>query len=235
MTKKKIDIAPAGEGFSLIPNSKLLGLYTAMAQSRAAFEAARARLPRQRILKGAESIFGHEAALAGAAIDLKPHDTVVSTLWPQPALKAINASVSAAPTIADAVRRAIAQKDNRRMTLVFSSSKAGAQASWCKAIATAAENNLPMLFVSLDRSPGSESSLNPQDIRVNRKGYFLPVIPVDGHDVVAVYRVATESMTYARKGHGPTVIDCRLAVLGDPLKSMESYLALKGLKPSGFD
>jgi TPP-dependent pyruvate/acetoin dehydrogenase alpha subunit len=65
----------------------------------------------------------------------------------------------------------------------------------------------------------------------------VPIIPVDGSDVVAVYRVATESIAHARKGNGPTLIDCvayrlegqRRAKREDPLGKMETYLAGKGL------
>jgi TPP-dependent pyruvate/acetoin dehydrogenase alpha subunit len=52
---------------------------------------------------------------------------------------------------------------------------------------------------------------------------------VDGNDVVAVYRVASEAIAHARKGHGPTLIDCRLSIPADPLQNMRNYLIGKGL------
>lgn len=232
MTKSKKKNAPDGEGFSLISNSKLLALYAAMVQTRTVAQQSRTQLPRQRAPRSVESILGHEAAVAGAAIDLKAHDTLVPTVWPDSALKAINSNVSVAPTLPAAIRAALAEKNNQKITLLFSSAKPSAQPAWINALTVAAENSLPFLFVALDRFPGEESSFNPANIPVNRKGYNLPVIPVDGHDVVAVYRVSTESMTYARKGYGPTVIDCRLSTTGDPLTNMETYLSLKGLKPA---
>jgi hypothetical protein len=54
---------------------------------------------------------------------------------------------------------------------------------------------------------------------------------VDGNDVVAVYRVASEAIAHARNGHGPTVIDCRLSGPGDPIENMLRYLIGKGLDP----
>jgi pyruvate dehydrogenase E1 component alpha subunit len=59
----------------------------------------------------------------------------------------------------------------------------------------------------------------------------IPVIPVDGNDVVAVYRVSTEAITHARKGNGPTLIDCIFepSEARDPLLQMETYLTRKGL------
>ena len=60
------------------------------------------------------------------------------------------------------------------------------------------------------------------------------MIPVDGADVVAVYRVATESISHARRGNGPTLIDCLPYCIegepkDDPLRKMEVYLSHKGL------
>jgi pyruvate dehydrogenase E1 component alpha subunit len=54
---------------------------------------------------------------------------------------------------------------------------------------------------------------------------------VDGRDVVAVYRVATESVTHARKGNGPTLIECIFdpTEAHDPILKMEAYLTRKGL------
>ena len=37
----------------------------------------------------------------------------------------------------------------------------------------------------------------------------FPTITVDACDVVAVYRVASESIAHARQGFGPTLIDCQ--------------------------
>jgi len=68
---------------------------------------------------------------------------------------------------------------------------------------------------------------------------------VDGNDVVAVYRVAYESIGRARQGRGPTLIECKDFPMhdhfgidrkrakglkpSDPIRSMETYLDRKGL------
>jgi pyruvate dehydrogenase E1 component alpha subunit len=85
----------------------------------------------------------------------------------------------------------------------------------------------------------------------------FPAIAVDGNDVVAVYRVATESIARARRGGGPTLITCKICTeskpgalrghsgadpvnshtreaaelwkAGDPIHKMELYLTQKGL------
>jgi TPP-dependent pyruvate/acetoin dehydrogenase alpha subunit len=48
---------------------------------------------------------------------------------------------------------------------------------------------------------------------------------------VAVYRVSTEAITHARKGNGPTLIECifEASEARDPLLQRETYLTRKGL------
>ncbi len=64
---------------------------------------------------------------------------------------------------------------------------------------------------------------NP-DLRGRALTFQVPGITVDGNDVVAVYRVAEESVRRAREGHGPTLIDCKIDPARDPLAFMEDYL-----------
>jgi pyruvate dehydrogenase E1 component alpha subunit len=45
--------------------------------------------------------------------------------------------------------------------------------------------------------------------------YGLPGIQVDGNDVLAVYRAATEALTRAREGKGPSLIECVTYRIGD--------------------
>ena len=64
-------------------------------------------------------------------------------------------------------------------------------------------------------------------------GELFPVITVDAHDVVAVYRVAQESIARVREGGGPALIACMAYSLnGAPVNavaSMERYLTGKKL------
>jgi pyruvate dehydrogenase E1 component alpha subunit len=41
------------------------------------------------------------------------------------------------------------------------------------------------------------------------KGYDIPGVTVDGNDVLAVYEAVREAVTYARAGHGPSIVECR--------------------------
>jgi TPP-dependent pyruvate/acetoin dehydrogenase alpha subunit len=50
---------------------------------------------------------------------------------------------------------------------------------------------------------------------------FYPMIPVDGCDAVAVFRVAQEAIRRAREGHGPAVIECLTSRSGSPANNAE--------------
>jgi len=220
------------QGYSLISNRKLLALYTAMLACRRLAEAAS---PKSSPARNANSVLGHEAAVVGAAIDLQPHDTVAHALWPEGTMRVVNASATLSSSYAAAARSARAAATPGKVTVLFSSARQSAQAAWTAAITLAAEHNLPALFIQM-RHPGSAAELfSVESIPLNRKRYALPWIHVDGNDVVAMYRVATESITHARKGHGPSFIDCRLSIAADPLQNMRDYLVGKGLDRAAFE
>lgn len=231
MTKSNSQFATADDGFSLISKQKLLSLYSTMLRCRNLAEDSCSRLKNRRPNGSADSILGREAAAVGAAIDLLPYDTVAPALWPDAALKAINSSVFIASHISIAARSALADKDGRKVTLLFSSSQRSSQLSWLKALTLAADNNLPILFVSLSRPANAAGTVGAEAPPMKTDGYSFPSIAVDGNDVVAVYRVASEAIAHARKGHGPSLIDCRLSIPGDPLQQMQKYLIGKGLEP----
>ena len=96
-----------------------------------------------------------------------------------------------------------------------------------------------------------QSPNQSRDIAQKAQAYGFPGITVDGNDVVAVYRVASEAIAHARKGNGPTLIECKTYrwyghseidpakyrdpeeverwKANDPILNMEKYLMRKGL------
>jgi 2-oxoisovalerate dehydrogenase E1 component len=72
---------------------------------------------------------------------------------------------------------------------------------------------LPVLFVCENNQfatevPFSFSAGNP-DVASRGASYGMPGILVDGNDVLAVYHAAKEAVQRARKGEGPTLLECR--------------------------
>ena len=226
---------PAQDGFSLIPDSTLLALYAAMLKYRTIAGRSRIRLKQSKLIGSRSSILGHEAAAVGVAIDLLPEDTIAPARWAHSPFREINPSLTVAATLNLATRAALAHKDkkNSRIAVAFSTGRPASLSAWRKALSLAAAQNLPILFVSplpLDSQPPDfQRQIKGEDIPLKTKNYAFPVLAVDGNDVVAVYRVASEAIAHARKGHGPSLIVCRRWNAGDPLLNMENYLIRKGL------
>jgi len=221
------------DGFALISNQKLRDLYTAMVRCR--------RLAEQqdkRLSDGA----GQEASVVGVCIDLDAEDWIAAS-----ASGLIGRLVQGAP-LADffpsaeaseaqldlALGRALSDKTKQNGKVVVVFGGAGAAAEWKDALRAAGEHQLPILFVrwsgAMPKEKSGKRSLQAQEAASGE----VPVIPVDGADVVAVYRVATESISHARRGNGPTLIDCLPYCIegepkDDPLRKMEVYLSHKGL------
>ena len=211
-------------GFSLISNDKLLALYSTMLKCRLL----KSRLLEQRALAPA---CGHEAAVVGVAIDLLPQDAIAHAHWAHPSLSAINPSLPVAPDLTAALHIAAANKNNKNsnISVVFSTKISLSSASWLQALNHASLQRLPILFVSQAAfpPPGRKPKVQPGSLK--NTGHDFPTVTVDGADVVAVYRVASEAIVHARKGRGPTLIECLRSPSADPLLIMQNYLAQKGL------
>jgi len=76
-------------------------------------------------------------------------------------------------------------------------------AAWKLPIVYICENNLFGISVDIRKITG-----NP-NIADRAFGYGIPGVAVDGNDVLEVYRVTQKAFTRARKGDGPTLIECK--------------------------
>ncbi|MDD3395334.1 MAG: thiamine pyrophosphate-dependent dehydrogenase E1 component subunit alpha [Clostridia bacterium] len=72
---------------------------------------------------------------------------------------------------------------------------------------------LPIVFVCENNNYGiSMSQARHQaikDVADRGAAYGIPGIVVDGNDVLAVYEAASEAVARARKGQGPTLVECK--------------------------
>jgi TPP-dependent pyruvate/acetoin dehydrogenase alpha subunit len=138
---------------------------------------------------------------------------------------------------------ALANKgDNQgNVVVVFTGVAATALDDWHQALRTAARRSLPIIFVVennpwAERAAGARNGLRQLPLKTQMDG--VTSIIVDGNDVVAVYRVAYESLERVRRGGGPVLIEAKPyrqhgQVLSnterDPLTHMEQYLTAKKL------
>jgi len=222
-------------GFSLIPNEKLLQLYATMLKCRVIHERLRIFIKENELAVNLGASWGQEAAAVGLTIDLLPGDSVspqpgdiipffISGLPLQDLLRSLFEPTNPAPSIGGqlkiATNAAMRNKlSNNKKIAVAISNESSAPSPWQRALASAVLHDLPIVFLSWSRIP------------MKTKGHRLPAIAVDGNDVVAVYRVASEAIAHARMGNGPTLIECQTYILnpGDPIQNMEKYLTRKGI------
>jgi TPP-dependent pyruvate/acetoin dehydrogenase alpha subunit len=258
--KKTTATAPSIQnGFSLISNEKLLQLYATMLKCRMLEERIRS-LRKKSKLQGNAVAMGQEAAAAGVILNLGPEDTIAplpgdviagfikgvplneifaGLRAPVPMCHAplhVLPACSSLPTqlaLAAGVALAGKMEKNSRISVVFCGDMYPLPELCLEALRFAGVHRLPILHVCWNSRPEA-------DIALQTQACGFPCIAVDGNDAVAVYRVASEAIAHARKGNGPTLIECKTGIdpgpveehpqsTGDPLLNMEKYLARKGL------
>jgi TPP-dependent pyruvate/acetoin dehydrogenase alpha subunit len=232
----------------LISNEKLIRMYTTLAKCRRIEELA--RVAQDKLTGWHDAGMGLDATAVGVTIDLLPGDTLASAqgdwiagfIMGEPLDKIIDRlSASIAAPDADPMNRVMRAamenkaKMNGKIAVALLGDGAATSKHWQEAIRVAGQQRLPILFVcqsSLSAEPGgSNAQARVGEIVIQAEACGFPGITVDGSDVVAIYRVATESIIHARRGNGTTLIECQSGVApgSDSLLNMEAYLTHKGL------
>jgi TPP-dependent pyruvate/acetoin dehydrogenase alpha subunit len=243
--------AVAGKnGHSLINNEKFRQLYAALLKS-SLLEERLNRVPAD----GADEWCSQAAGAVGITVDLEREDTVVlaprcfvtnlitgiqdwtgvndghaNGMLPYPEVNVLTAaSCGVSAQIGLATGAALANKlaGNHKIAVAFLDGDAAGLKGCSEAFELAAAYKLPVLYV-VEKSLGKREAGLLEQI-----GDLFPVIPVDAEDVVAVYRVAQESMARVREGGGPAMIACMPYPLNGatvhPVARMEHYLAGRNL------
>jgi TPP-dependent pyruvate/acetoin dehydrogenase alpha subunit len=245
---------PPDQGFALIPNRKLYEIYAAMLHCRLLGERLQRPATKRSSFGPIAGSIGNEAVIAAAAIDLDRADTLApgpgalvpcfvkglplasirALLSPAKAripwarYRIVPPALPLAAQIEHALDAAQANKTakNGKTAVAFCGDTATSAELLQQAMARAGKKKLPILFVCHTAADGDE-------IAATALGHGLPGIVVEAHDAVAVYRVVTESMAHARRGNGPTLIECRPWPLADapadPLALMEQALSRRGI------
>jgi pyruvate dehydrogenase E1 component alpha subunit len=158
--------------------------------------------------------------------------------------------------VATSVALANKQKKKGNVVVAFGDKATTTLGCWHEALELAANKSLPIIFVVEDNpwtDPASfEANEEEQDSTAGfdpggkARSNGFPIITVDANDVVAVYRVAYESVERARQGGGPVLVEGKPYRLysatkrraansaarrskRDPLTHMERYLKTKRL------
>ncbi|BAB05541.1 thiamine pyrophosphate-dependent dehydrogenase E1 component subunit alpha [Halalkalibacterium halodurans] len=103
-------------------------------------------------------------------------------------------------------------KQTGGVAVCFFGDGANNQGTFHEGINLAAIWDLPVVFVAENNGYGEATPFHYasacEQITDRAKGYNIPGVKVDGKDVVAVYEVAREAVERARRGEGPTLIEC---------------------------
>jgi pyruvate dehydrogenase E1 component subunit alpha len=264
--KPEIDIQP------VLNDQKLKELYATMLKCRLLEERVQSLQASAR--KTHHDSYGLEAMLVGAGAHLLPQDCIalehsafVASLIQGTPIQSILARKQAhengdgegsAPSSARTTGNTVTLSMTAVLKLAESMKGRGAVTLMCctrdpgtlifesDAMARAANQKLPMVcLVESSLDSRLELPAQPSGPYVGADPAFYPNIPVDGSDVVAVFRVTQEAVRRAREGHGPAVIECITArtntakqyagnetarhIAQDPLIFMEQYLRRKKL------
>ncbi|WP_461209100.1 thiamine pyrophosphate-dependent dehydrogenase E1 component subunit alpha [Desulfocurvus sp. DL9XJH121] len=99
------------------------------------------------------------------------------------------------------------------VTVCFFGDGASNQGTTQEALNMASAWKLPLVFVNENNGYGIScpqcKSMAVVDIADRAAAYDMPGVVVDGNDVLAVYEAVTEAVKRARKGEGPSLIECK--------------------------
>jgi TPP-dependent pyruvate/acetoin dehydrogenase alpha subunit len=259
--KQEVEVLP------VLNADKLKELYATMVKCRMLAE----RMQNDSTdIRTGDSVLGFEAALVGAGAHLlakdciaMEHSSFVASLIKGTPLHSILArnsqnqsgngtrkavsthdgKAAAALSMESVLSLAAEMKGQGAVVLMFCTHNAETLSFDSAAMATAATQKLPLVCLvesSLD-SPLELPNQIASGPYIGADPTFYPRIPVDGSDVVGVFRVTQEAIRRAREGHGPAVIECLTArskatvqtsaqyLAQDPLSFMEQYLRRRDL------
>jgi TPP-dependent pyruvate/acetoin dehydrogenase alpha subunit len=234
---KRPSAASAVTPHPLISNERLQHLYVTLLR-------ARLLRARNRLRKSSSPLVAREAIVTGTVTHLEEGDSLMPVAGDQLAalarghkLRAIVANrliagvlpgaSTAGARFAIATGYAMAGQGGKQIVLAFSGPGIQSLDGLHTSMAYAAQQKLGMVFV-IETAGDSDLSSS-----VHTDAIGICGIPVDGNDVVAIYRVAQEAIQRARRGVGPTLIDCKpwpLEPAADPVRRLEQALERRGLE-----
>ena len=129
-----------------------------------------------------------------------------------------NGIVGGGPPLAAGAALANHLKGKNGVAVCFFGEGASNQGTIQETMNLASVWKLPLIFVCENSSPEVQVSLGhtlnfPQvsveDISVRGQAYNMPGMTIDGNDVFRVYEILEEAIDRARKGEGPSLIECK--------------------------
>ncbi|MFQ6066595.1 MAG: thiamine pyrophosphate-dependent dehydrogenase E1 component subunit alpha [bacterium] len=115
--------------------------------------------------------------------------------------------------VATGIALAFKMKRLDRVAVSFFGDGASNTGAFHEAINMGSIWSLPVIYVCENNLYGASTHVSKvmklKDIAERASSYGMPGIVVDGNDVISVYQTATKAIKRARKGEGPTLIECK--------------------------
>jgi len=133
--------------------------------------------------------------------------------WPELGILGANGIVSGGIPIATGAALSAKYRKSGQVTACFFGDGAASEGTFHESINIASAFDLPVVYVCENNMYGvstrQRNVRNIDDIADRAAGYGIPGLVVDGNDVVAVYEAVSEAVERARRGDGPTLIECK--------------------------
>jgi len=222
----------------LLPHRKLKELHALILRCRAL----------DRAFHGKTKTPAREALLAASAIHLETgdlifteaNDPVAASLAPAPkspapksSKKAVQTAEFNLPHLAAAVAAAHSLKPRDKNLVLAHTHENAIEPNWQTTLRFAQDHHLPLLFLCA----GANGQKATSAAKKNRDAFTwdavstfctrfkIPLLPVDGEDAVALYRVFQESTLHARAGAAPAIIWAMLSPSAAALKRSQTPVA----------
>ncbi|NYB74938.1 thiamine pyrophosphate-dependent dehydrogenase E1 component subunit alpha [Sedimentibacter hydroxybenzoicus DSM 7310] len=103
-------------------------------------------------------------------------------------------------------------KGTNEVSMAIFGDAASNQGVFHEAVNMSAAWKLPVVFLCENNSYGVSVNIhtvtNTDTIAERAKAYNIPGVTVDGNDPIAVYEEVKKAVEYARKGNGPSIVEC---------------------------
>lgn len=124
-----------------------------------------------------------------------------------------NGMVGQGPCIAVGVAYAAKLAKDGSVVVTYFGDGASSEGSIHEAMNMASILQLPLIFVCENNkyaiTTNADTTVSVKDISIRAAGYNMPGVSVDGMDVEAVHEAALEAVERARRGDGPSLIECK--------------------------
>lgn len=115
--------------------------------------------------------------------------------------------------VAAGVALAMKQEGGGRVAMTWFGEGAASRGDFHEGVNLAAILQVPVVFICNNNQFAYSTPLDRQtrvpDIASRAAGYGIPGVTVDGNDLLAVYEAARDAVMRARRGDGPSLIECK--------------------------